>query len=57
MNMAIAKFEEALDSMPNNKNILAHLADLYHKVDKKKANQYYLQAITADPKATISILI
>jgi tetratricopeptide (TPR) repeat protein len=48
-SQAIGKFEQALDSLPNNKQVLMHLADLYiSKKDIKKANSLYLQSLEID---------
>jgi tetratricopeptide (TPR) repeat protein len=46
---AINKFEEALQSMPENKIVLVHLADLFKsKGDFKAANKYYLNSLAVD---------
>ena len=47
---AIAKFEDALQTMPDNKQVLVHLADLYNtKKDFQTANDYYQAALAVDP--------
>jgi hypothetical protein len=51
IDSAIARLQEALQSMPDNKLVLVNLADLCkNKGDHKQANQFYLAALDRDPE-------